>query len=97
MSVTGMGLIDAMLAGPKARKRGANSMTVVVDGVEIDCTYNVSGWTLPASQLDPAENPEITIVTAEIGGVDVMVWADRFDLENEIAQERYREFAAGQS
>ena len=95
MSATGLGLIDAMLAGPKPRKRGANSITIVVDGVEIDCTYNVSGWTSPATDVDPAESPEIELVTADIGGVSVLVWADRFNFEDEIAQERFRAYREG--
>jgi hypothetical protein len=45
--------------------------TVEYEGVDIDCHYDVDGYYLPATDVDPAEYPVCVMRKIEIGGVDV--------------------------
>ena len=71
---------QARALGAKAR-RGTHSARIYVKHVPVDVTYNVTGRYIPATQIEPAEYPDYEIVTAEVGGEDVMPWAARLDFE----------------
>jgi hypothetical protein len=60
----------ATLTAPKR----AATITVEIDGVPFDCTYQVEGSYMPANEYDPPEYPTVTLLRAEVGGVDVTHW-----------------------
>jgi hypothetical protein len=82
-----------------------STMTIYVDGIEVLCEYTVDGWHIPATDIDPEENPEVTLLHATVGGVDVTRWdallgfterlsGDFFDRDDEIFNEfKYEEYA----
>lgn len=71
-------MTDTMTALRRRQRQAqrAESMTIEVDGVPVDCTYYLDGDYYPGNEYDPPEVPSVVLVSAEIGGVDVTHWDD---------------------
>ena len=97
MNAMTLGLIDAISAAKRPARKGALYASFTVRGVEIELTYDSVGRYMPATRDDPAEGPELTIVTIQIGGCavygeDFEDWLDRLNLETELAEHLAREW-----
>jgi hypothetical protein len=58
-----------MLHAPSnVRPRGTRSATLNIFGVDVDITYDSFGRYVPETRDDPAEFPEITIISIDIEG-----------------------------
>lgn len=64
------------LARLKRQRAGQETRQIEVDGVPVDCTFYVDGDYFPGNEYDPPEVPSVVLVSAEIGGVDVLHWDD---------------------
>lgn len=63
---------------------GRNAVQLDIDGVLVDVTYNLVGWNTPATEIEPAEAEYAELVTAHIGGIDVMPLEQRLNLDCEL-------------
>jgi hypothetical protein len=86
-----MGDMDTMIA--LRRQMRTEHMQVEVDGVPVDCTYYLDGEYIPGNEYDPPEVPSVVLVRAEIGGVNVTDWEDRFEFSYLIEQALAEEVA----
>lgn len=63
---------------------GRHATQLDIDGVLVDVTYNLVGWNTPATEIEPAEAEYAELVTAHIGGIDVMPLEQRLNLDCEL-------------
>jgi hypothetical protein len=63
---------------------GRHATQLDIDGVLVDVTYNLVGWNTPATEIEPAEAEYAELITAHVGGVDVMPLEQRLNLDCEL-------------
>jgi hypothetical protein len=67
--------------------RRADAISLEIAGVEFFCEYTIEGSYMPANEYDPPEYPTVTLMRAEIGGVDVTHWdGEQFQITAAIEQ-----------
>lgn len=88
-----LGLLDA-IAGQqiKRHRSGAFLVELQVDGVTLEVTYDLEGTYLPATATDPAEYPQVYVVSVDFGSGPVFddharAWDERLDLWSLIGEE----------
>lgn len=71
-------MTDTMLRLSRLKRQGASHETreIEIDDVPIVCSYYIDGEYFPGNEIDPPEVPDVVLVRAEIGGVDVTCWDD---------------------
>lgn len=62
--------------------RGSRQCQLDISGVLIECTFDIEGQYMQATELDPAEYPVRNLISATIGGVCVLALRNELGLDN---------------